>query len=226
VRHLIRRFVRSYPVTFKTWLRVTNGYPVKLPSVDTDLHVDGFQRSGNTFASLVLRDLFPDKAIATNLHAVAAIKQALDFEVPTIILLRDPEEAILSSIVRRVDGQREQLSAALSLDLHGYLDYYSYANERRDDLSFVVFDEMIRDATALVSAASAAFCVAVPARASIVKSSRQALATLESDKREGGDRNLYSEHKEKLKDRYRSRLDRDLLTQCKALYEQLAERSA
>ncbi len=221
MRHLARRLVRSHAIPYRIWLFARNGYKVKLPDRDTDLHVDGFQRSGNTFASLILRKIYREKRIVTNLHAVAALRQAQKFSVPTIALIRNPEQAILSSLVRRVDGEKESLSTALSFDLHGYRDYYSYVLQQQDSLEFVVFERMIKDPLHLVTAASRAFGEPVPADATIADAARFALEALDSDKREGGDRNLYSEYKEKQKHKYIAILDQDMLDECREIYQKI-----
>ena len=222
MRHLVRQIIRSRPLLYKLWLQMRNGYKIKLPDNDTDLHVDGFQRSGNSYAGLVLRNLYSNRRIVTNLHAIASLRQAIKYDVPTIILLRNPEQAILSSLVRRVDGEKEKLRTALSFDLHGYLDYYKFVRQNQSRFRFVIFEKMIADPTHLALIASEMLKAPKPSVLAINDAASCALSTLASDERYGANRNLYSGYKEFLKKKYLKYLDQKALKECNEIYESIA----
>ena len=67
----------------------------------TQIVIDGFQRSGNTF-SVTAFQLAQRKPveIAHHLHAAAQIVAAVRWTIPTVALIRPPEETVLSHIVR------------------------------------------------------------------------------------------------------------------------------
>lgn len=66
----------------------------------TDLCIEGYPSSGNTFATDAVRGAWPGMSIASHRHAVAAVHRAAELGKPIVILTREPEEAISSCVVR------------------------------------------------------------------------------------------------------------------------------
>jgi hypothetical protein len=68
---------------------------------NTELVIDGFQRSGNTFAVVAfeMSQARPVR-IAHHLHAAAQIIAAVRMGVPTLVLIRDPVDTVLSHMIR------------------------------------------------------------------------------------------------------------------------------
>jgi hypothetical protein len=116
------------------WLSVT---PIFLPTVrfrpslrepedprpwvsrTTEIVIDGYPRSGNTFAVVAFRQAQGREIeIANHLHAAAQIKRAARLDVPAMVLIREPSEAILSLVVR--DPQ-----ASIRWALRSYIRFYS-----------------------------------------------------------------------------------------------------
>ena len=85
----------------------------------TEIVIEGYPRSGNTFAVVAFR-LAQGREIkmAHHLHAAAQIKRAARLDVPAIVLIREPSEAILSLVVR--DPQ-----ASMRWALRSYIRFYS-----------------------------------------------------------------------------------------------------
>jgi hypothetical protein len=85
----------------------------------TDIVIEGYPRSGNTFAVVAFRQAQGREIqIAHHLHAAAQIKRAARLDVPAIVLIREPPEAILSVVVR--DPHASMRWALLS-----YIRFYS-----------------------------------------------------------------------------------------------------
>ena len=65
---------------------------------DTDVVVEGFPRCGNTFAAAALQLCAPspDFAIASRVHVPAQVKKAVRLGIPTVLVIRDPAEAVAS----------------------------------------------------------------------------------------------------------------------------------
>ena len=85
----------------------------------TEIVIEGYPRSGNTFAVVAFR-LAQDRKIeiAHHLHAAAQIKRAARLDVPAIVLIREPSEAILSVMVR-------DPHASIRWALRSYIRFYS-----------------------------------------------------------------------------------------------------
>jgi hypothetical protein len=85
----------------------------------TDIVIEGYPRSGNTFAVVAFRlAQGREIEIAHHLHAAVQIKRAARLNVPAIVLIREPSEAILSLVVR-------DPHASMRWALRSYIRFYS-----------------------------------------------------------------------------------------------------
>ena len=68
---------------------------------DTELVIDGFQGSGNSFATVAFKSCQQRPVrLAHHLHAPAQIIKAVRQDVPVLVTLRDPSDAVVSLISR------------------------------------------------------------------------------------------------------------------------------
>jgi len=73
----------------------------ELPTEETEICIEGAPRSGNTFAVVAFRSAQPKPvSIAHHVHAPGSVIQAIRLRKPAVALIRDPEEAILSLVLR------------------------------------------------------------------------------------------------------------------------------
>ena len=85
----------------------------------TEIVIEGYPRSGNTFAVVAFRQAQGREIkMAHHLHAAAQIKRAARLDVPAILLIRKPSEAILSLLVR-------DPHASMRWALRSYVRFYS-----------------------------------------------------------------------------------------------------
>jgi len=64
---------------------------------DTELVIEGFPRSGNTWTEAVIRHCaHEDIRLAHHSHAAAHVKHAVRLGVPTVVLFREPDAAVRS----------------------------------------------------------------------------------------------------------------------------------
>jgi hypothetical protein len=106
---------------------------------ETELVIDGYTRSASTFAVYALQ-LAQDRPvrIAHHLHAPAQVIAAARMAVPALVLIREPEGAILSQLVREPKVDLRDALVAYSRFYSCLLPYLP---------SFVVadFEEVTRD---------------------------------------------------------------------------------
>ena len=100
-RHRARTLVFERPGVYLSFARWR--YPGPSPEVigpDTDLVIDGYFRSANTFAVYAFQ-LAQDRPVrvAHHLHAPAQLIMAARRGVPALLLLREPKGAILSELL-------------------------------------------------------------------------------------------------------------------------------
>jgi hypothetical protein len=85
----------------------------------------------------------PDLDVARHKHVVANLKRAADHGVPTVILFRDPDDCIPSTVSR--------FRPSLSEAVYRYLYFYQYViDEMKSDVLLVSFEEMTQEVEATV----------------------------------------------------------------------------
>lgn len=93
-------WIRPYPSLFLPYASVAGAQNQARVRRETEIVIEGFERSGNTFAVIAFSNAQSRRVqIAHHLHAAAQIIYAAKQHIPTIVLLRDPEEAILSFLL-------------------------------------------------------------------------------------------------------------------------------
>lgn len=66
----------------------------------TDIVIEGYPRSGNSFAVQAFQSMNDGARIAHHLHAPVQVSRAVSYGVPLVVLLRSPEDAVASALVQ------------------------------------------------------------------------------------------------------------------------------
>lgn len=70
-------------------------------TAETEICIEGFQRSGNTFAVIAFQSAQPRVvSIAHHVHAPASVLAATRLGTPALVLVRPPEDTVLSCVIR------------------------------------------------------------------------------------------------------------------------------
>lgn len=101
---------------------------------DTDLCIEGYQSSANSFIYNVFRILRPDLKIAHHTHSVANVQRALSRRIPTLIVFRDPAEAVPSMAAR--------FRPSLEASVHRYVRFYRFPPLHSGSLILANFEEV------------------------------------------------------------------------------------
>lgn len=104
----------------------------QLVNKDTQLVIEGFPRSANTFAVFALKSaqLVPPK-IAYHFHAPAQIFRAINLGIPTLVVIRNPRDSVASFVARW-----SEVSETQALEL--YIAFYKSISKYK--ASYVVGD--------------------------------------------------------------------------------------
>jgi len=99
-RYDVRYVAMNYPLLYVLLTKFGDGYG-SLANSQTDIVIEGFPRSANTFAFLAFK-LAQTKTfnIAHHKHAIAQFLIAKKYNIPSILLIRCPEEAVISFVIR------------------------------------------------------------------------------------------------------------------------------
>jgi hypothetical protein len=118
--------------------------PASAVSRKTEIVIEGFPRSGNTFAVVAFRQAQGRQIeIAHHLHAAAQIKRAVKLKVPAVVLIREPSEAILSVVAKD-----QEVSAAWAL--RSYIRFYSAVLPCLDRAVVVPFSYVTSDVAGVI----------------------------------------------------------------------------
>ncbi len=135
------------------WLaaRKYRGGEERVVGPDTQLVIDGFQRSGNTFAVSAFQFAQPRPVrVAHHLHAASQIVAAARRGTPTLLLVRDPEGAVLSHLVRK--------PGVTAMDaLRNYVGFHRRVLPYRDRVVVADFREVTSDFGSVIDRVNARF---------------------------------------------------------------------
>ncbi|HEX4491499.1 MAG TPA: hypothetical protein VH914_09870 [Acidimicrobiia bacterium] len=92
----ISRSPRAFPWYVRAQRRRRN-----VPAVPpVQIAIDGFPRSANTFSSRAFMFVNPDVKVSHHMHAPASILLAAQHNIPAIVVIRSPRDAVLSEVIR------------------------------------------------------------------------------------------------------------------------------
>lgn len=152
LRHKIRTRVSEHPALYLPLAR--HKYPGPSPEVmgsDTELVIDGYTRSATTFAVYAFQ-LAQDHPVrvAHHLHAPAQLIAAARRKVPTLSLIREPEDTILSQLVREPNVDLRDALVA-------YTRFYACLLPYRANFVVGEFDQVTADFGSVIRRINARF---------------------------------------------------------------------
>jgi len=85
---------------------------------DTGIVVEGYPRSGNSFAEAAVSLLDPDVKIAHHRHVAAQFKFAQRWNIPALLLIREPTKAAASAVYRAPDELDPRMAMRQWISFH------------------------------------------------------------------------------------------------------------
>jgi hypothetical protein len=144
VRHHARRPLARTPYLWDLAMRVRPSKNATLARRDTAIVIEGFLRSGNTFSVAAFQIANGTELhVGRHLHGAPHVLRAVRLGLPTLVLIRQPRDAVLSYLVRRATLTPHD--AVLE-----YLDFYRTAWPVRDHFVVGLFDRVTRDFGAML----------------------------------------------------------------------------
>jgi hypothetical protein len=123
-----------------------------LASKDTEIIIEGFPRSGNTYAVAAFQQAQKRKIkTAHHLHVEAQILEGVRLRLPVMVLIRKPLDAIQSLKIRKPE---------LSVDA-AFRQYVRFYSTTRSVLQYVVlakFEDVIKDYGKIIERVNDKFC--------------------------------------------------------------------
>ena len=140
IRYAVRSYLGCYPLLYFPLLHLVRS-PRRHLHVrrDTGIVIEGYPRSANTFAVAAFQFAQgrPMK-IARHVHVPAQIIQAVRWGIPTLVLIRNPEDAVLSLLIREPYITAHQA-------LKDYIRFYKRIEPYRSKFVLATFDDVTSD---------------------------------------------------------------------------------
>jgi hypothetical protein len=149
LKYAIRTFLGDHPRLFFHANNLTKGEKWAV-NEKTELVIEGFQRSGNTFSVGAFNAAQAYKVnVASHLHVPAQVIYAARNSIPVLVVVRYPVDSILSWKALELESSSKLQHIALDYSLHQLFNYYIrfYTKIMPYQNSFVVasFEEVITD---------------------------------------------------------------------------------
>ena len=128
----------KHPAAFYGLYRLARKDRARVVTPETELVIEGFPRSANTFARVAFNRAQKGKVrIATGLHVPAQVIRAARWRIPTLVLIRRPKDAVLSFAIR------DPISVEQALRY--YLSFYETVEDYSDAYVLGTFEEVTGD---------------------------------------------------------------------------------
>ena len=127
----VKKSLYLYPIVHRfsgnKWSKYTNE--------NTDICLEGYPSSANSFVYNVVKKAFEGKNVSHHTHTISNVKKAIKLNVPTLVLIRSPKEAISSRCVRFEIKTEEAIIQ--------YYEFYKFIEKVRDKIFLLCFEEAV-----------------------------------------------------------------------------------
>jgi hypothetical protein len=143
--NLIRKIICDHPFWYRFYynLQVKNKHKGKKQhsvvslNSEVDYYLDGYERSGNTYAKFLFMNFFPTKKGLSHLHRIAPLKICLNKKVLCFILFREPLESIASNYLKEYSktGLPKQINKeVLKKRTNDWERYYEFCSKNKSKI--------------------------------------------------------------------------------------------
>jgi hypothetical protein len=138
-----RNILGSYSILFPL-LRFHPRYKHLMMTAQSEICIEGFPRSANSFAVAAFRHYNPNLNIARHVHVPMQVVKALEKGVPCLVLIRQPIDALSSLMI--VD-----LNLSISIAIRSYINFYQRIYALIDKFVLADFEEIITDYQSVIA---------------------------------------------------------------------------
>jgi hypothetical protein len=138
VLYELKTLLARYPPLALRVARLRRGHG-EVVSRETEIVIEGFPRTGSSFAVAAFRRAQGRPVrVAHHVHAPAQVMAAVRWEIPALVLIRTPEDSVLSLVIRN-------LEIPIAQALTGYDRFYRPLLPARDQFATATFDDVVKD---------------------------------------------------------------------------------
>jgi len=223
----VRRALGDNPVFLPVVLRATPLGTSRRITPETELVIEGYPRSGNTFAHFAVLHAEPGAVITSRVHTPSQVKRAVAQGTPTLLTIRGPIDVITSTLLA---APHVPIRSLLEEYIHHYEILYPYL----DRVLVATFEEITSDFDSVIDALNERFSLGFRPFGHTPENTAAVFAAIEEHHREhwGADRAglpVPSEVRRPLKELVRREVQRPeyaaLLFEAQTVHDTVAARS-
>lgn len=141
IKRRLQLYAGERPTIFSTLYLMKREHRVVQPA--TQLVIEGFPRSANTFSVWAFKQAqVEDVRVAHHLHYPAQVIRAAQWRIPTLVLIREPKDAVMSWVMKNPQPVHQAL--------RHYISFYETAINYRDAYVLGTFEEVTEDYGAVI----------------------------------------------------------------------------
>ena len=185
----IREVLGDDPIFLPIVLRATPIGTARRITDATELVVEGFPRSGNTFATFAFEHAATaagtSHVVSSHVHTPSQVRLALQQRFPTLVLVRPPLDTVASLLIA---APHVRFDAAIKEYIHHYREIWPW----RDRCVVATFDQVITDFGAVTKRINTRFGTEFPCFETTPESTAAVFAAIEANHRilHGGTENV------------------------------------
>ncbi|MEL6441747.1 MAG: hypothetical protein AAFQ80_21150 [Cyanobacteria bacterium J06621_8] len=154
-KYAVRTFLGDYPELFFPANSFTKGKSWAV-NQDTNIVIEGFQRSGNTFSVGAFKSAQIRKVnVASHLHIPAQVIYASKNKIPTLVVIRYPVDSVLSWKALELESSIRLQHTALDYSYFQlfkyYIRFYNKIMPYKDTFVVANFEDIISDFGAVIN---------------------------------------------------------------------------
>ena len=157
-RHRAKTFIGARPALFFPIFRRRSTFDSLLVHPGTDICIEGFPRSANSFAAGAFEQAQQQPVqIAHHTHVPANAMRACEWGIPTLVLIRAPHAAIVSVIALSKETQLVNRTVESPIQyisfhdwVHAWLTFYQSLLPYRERIVIAPFEEVIQGMGAII----------------------------------------------------------------------------
>lgn len=130
---VVRRLIERSPMAYCLVAAAKPGRNRNVVSRSSDIVIEGYPRSGNTFLVALMAMCYPEVEVASHLHHEAHLARSLRLGIPAMVVVRDPVDAVASQLVY-------SQSMKVDAELARWTRINSFAEGNQVDVELVSFD--------------------------------------------------------------------------------------
>lgn len=151
---ILLRIKLQYSSLYYFFIKFRKKYKELYVNSNTNLVLEGWPRSGNTFLVFCINTLNEkenkDIKIAHHIHVPLQVRQGIKLNLKTVVLIRNPKDSISSLIIKRnrVDNIN---STYLDLLLTSYIEFYKQIINCSNDIIIFGFNDVIKNTSSVIN---------------------------------------------------------------------------